>query len=58
MQNDGSWETGDNVFIARVHKNDITSSEAWQLLSAIDTNKLGWSTSEAESARVFIDPVM
>jgi hypothetical protein len=57
MSNDGSWETGDHVFMARVHKDSITHREAWQFLSAIsDNNTPTWSKSEEESFPVFTDP--
>jgi len=56
MSNDGSWETGDHVFMARVHKDSIINREAWQFLSAIDNDKPSWSKSEDESYPVFKDP--
>jgi hypothetical protein len=56
MSNDGSWETGDHVYIARVHKDSIINREAWQFLSAIQNNTPRWSKSEDESFPVFKDP--
>jgi hypothetical protein len=57
MSNDGSWETGDHVFMARVHKDSIIHRNAWQFLSSIsDKNIPTWSKSEEESFPVFKDP--
>ncbi len=57
MSNDGSWETGDHVFMARVHKDSILNRDAWQFLSAIsDKNIPAWSKQEDESFPVFKDP--
>jgi hypothetical protein len=56
MSNDGSWETGNHVFMARVHEDSIINREAWQFLSAIDNDKPSWSKSEDESHHVFKDP--
>jgi hypothetical protein len=56
MSNDGSWETGDHVFMARVHKDSIINREAWQFLSGLKNNVPSWSKSEDESYPVFRDP--
>jgi len=57
LSNDGSWETGDNVFMARVHKDSIIDRNAWQFLSSIsEQNVPKWSKSEEESFSVFKDP--
>lgn len=56
MSNDGSWETGDHVFMARVHKDSILMREAWQFLSSISENNIpGWSKQEDKSFPVFTD---
>jgi hypothetical protein len=57
MSNDGSWETGDHVFMARVHKDSILDREAWQFLSSVSPGNIpGWSKSEEESFPIFNDP--
>ena len=56
MSNDGSWETGDHVFMARVHKDSIIIRKAWQFLSAIKNNRPVWSKNEEKSHPVFKDP--
>jgi hypothetical protein len=56
MSNDGSWETGDHVYMARVHKDSIINRSAWQFLSAIRENKPKWSPSEDDSYPIFKDP--
>jgi len=56
MSNDGSWETGDNVFMARVHKDSIINRSAWQFLSRIKNNVPTWSKSEDDSYPIFTDP--
>ncbi|HUQ65880.1 MAG TPA: DUF4185 domain-containing protein [Flavitalea sp.] len=57
MSNDGSWETGDHIFMARVHKDSILYREAWQFLSSISDNNISnWSSSEEASSSVFDDP--
>lgn len=56
MSNDSSWESGDNVFMARVHKDSIINRNAWQFLSGIKNNTPSWSTSEDNSFPIFTDP--
>jgi hypothetical protein len=57
MSNDGSWETGDHVFMARVHKDSILKREAWQFLSSISNKNIpAWSRSEDASFPIFKDP--
>jgi hypothetical protein len=57
MSNDGSWETGDHVFMARLHKDSILNREAWQFLSSISPDNIpSWSKSEEKSFPVFNDP--
>ncbi|HZH38337.1 MAG TPA: DUF4185 domain-containing protein [Flavisolibacter sp.] len=56
MSNDGSWETGDHVFMARVHKDSILNRNAWQFLAGIENNVPRWSASEDKCYPVFTDP--
>ena len=55
MSNDGSWETGDNIFMARVHKDSILNRKAWQFLSSLDKNIPSWSKSEDKCYSIFKD---
>jgi hypothetical protein len=56
MSNDGSWETGDNVFMARVHSDSILTRKAWQFLSALnDANVPSWTKAEDKSFPIFTD---
>ncbi len=56
MSNDGSWETGDNVFMARVHRDSILDRNAWQFLADIsDITQPLWSKKEDDSFPVFTD---
>ncbi len=56
MSNDGSWETGDNVYMARVHKDSIIHRESWQFLTALNNNVPQWSKFEDKSISIFKDP--
>jgi hypothetical protein len=57
MSNDGSWETGDHVFMARVHKDSILDRKAWQFLSSVSEKNIPtWSKKEDQSFSVFKDP--
>lgn len=56
MSNDGSWETGDNVYMARVHKDSIINRNAWQFLTAItNIESPEWSKMEEKSFPIFTD---
>ncbi|MDX2195896.1 MAG: hypothetical protein NW207_05720 [Cytophagales bacterium] len=56
VSNDGSWETGDNLYMARVHKDSIINRASWQFLSGIDgENKPVWSANEEQSYPIFTD---
>ena len=56
LSNDVNWESGDNVFMARVHKDSILQRSAWQFLSHLSENNIpGWSGNEEESKPIFTD---
>jgi len=56
MSNDYSWESGDYLSMARVHKDSITFRNAWQFLSEIDTNNIpSWSKNEEDTYPIFTD---
>ena len=56
LSNDGSWETGDNVFMARVHRDSLLVRGAWQFLSGFGkANQPLWSGNEEASLPVFTD---
>jgi hypothetical protein len=57
MSNDYSWESGDHLYMARVHKDSILYRDAWQFLSTLSTDyEPGWSSLESDSYPVFTDP--
>ncbi len=54
--NDGSWETGDHLYMARVHKDSILFRSAWQFLSAFKNDGgVTWSSVEDSSTAIFTD---
>jgi hypothetical protein len=56
MSNDYSWESGDNLYMARVHKDSILVREAWQFLSHLNTDFVPqWSKSETDTYPIFTD---
>src|SRR5688572_18909357 len=56
MSNDYSWESGDCLYMARVHKDSVLSRNAWQFLSGIiDESIPEWSKHESESYPIFTD---
>lgn len=56
LSNDENWESGNNVFMARVHKDSILNRQAWQFLSKIgEKNTPIWSKKEDASTPIFTD---
>ena len=56
VSNDGSWVTGDNVRMGRVHSDSISNREAWQFFGGItDENKAKWMKSETSGTPIFTD---
>jgi hypothetical protein len=56
ISNDGSWETGNHVYLARVHQDSILNSEAWYFLSKIEKgNKTEWSKNINQMKPIFTD---
>jgi hypothetical protein len=57
ISNDGSWATGDNVFLGRVHRDSIIFREAWQFFKSNSaTNNPVWVNEEEAASPVFSDP--
>jgi hypothetical protein len=57
ISNDGSWATGDNVFLGRVHRDSIIFRNAWQFYQGkTNSNKPVWSKEEKAASPVFSDP--
>jgi hypothetical protein len=57
ISNDGSWATGDNVFLGRVHRDSIIFREAWQFHAGSSYSSMPrWSRSEASATPIFSDP--
>lgn len=56
MSNDYSWESGDYISMARVHKDSLVNREAWQFLSGINEKNIpNWSKNESEIYPIFTD---
>lgn len=56
VSNDGSWESGDHVFMARVHKDSLLTRSAWQFLTGFETtSRPRWSRQEDASISIFTD---
>jgi hypothetical protein len=56
MSNDHSWESGDYLSMARVHKDSILYRQAWEFLSSINNNNIpSWSKNESETYPIFVD---
>ncbi|TAE27159.1 MAG: DUF4185 domain-containing protein [Cytophagales bacterium] len=56
VSNDGSWESGDHVFMARVHRDSLLVRSAWQFLSGFGKNgQPRWSKQEDASIPIFTD---
>jgi hypothetical protein len=57
MSNDYSWESGDHLYMARVHKDSILDRGAWQFLSHLNSRfEPRWSSLETDSYPIFTDP--
>jgi hypothetical protein len=56
ISNDGSWATGDNVFLGRVHRDSIINREAWQFFDGMNNDKPQWTKQETAAKPIFSDP--
>ena len=56
ISNDGSWETGDNVRMGRVHRDSILTRNAWHFFAGLNSSKQPkWIADENESNPIFTD---
>ncbi len=55
ISNDSNWESGDHVFMARVHQDSILNRTSWQFLSGFKKDIPQWSSSENASSPIFTD---
>ncbi len=57
ISNDGSWATGDNVFLGRVHRDSIIFRQSWHFYHGKDkSNNPTWMGDEEAANPVFSDP--
>jgi hypothetical protein len=57
ISNDGSWATGDNVFLGRVHRDSVIHRKAWKFYQATNMSKQPqWTGEEATATPIFSDP--
>jgi hypothetical protein len=57
VSNDGSWETGNDVRMGRVHRDSVIYREAWQFFGGIDKKgQPNWVKGEAGSRPILTDP--
>jgi hypothetical protein len=57
ISNDGNWASGDNVFLARVHRDSVINRAAWQFFKGKSQDeKPTWSKEENEAGSIFSDP--
>jgi hypothetical protein len=54
ISNDGSWETGDNVYIARVHRDSILNRLAWSFYNGTPQMP-AWTKNENMAKPIFSD---
>ncbi len=56
MSNDVSWESGDHVYMAKVHRDSILFRSAWLFLNSVsEKNVPSWTSSEDSSYPIFTD---
>jgi len=55
ISNDGNWESGDNVFMARVHKDSVLNRNAWSFFVSHNNMKSEWTKLEDAAQPIFTD---
>lgn len=56
ISNDGSWSTGDNVFLGRVHRDSVIERTAWRFFTGKDSSgNPTWTGNENEMKPTFTD---
>jgi hypothetical protein len=56
ISNDGNWESGDHVFMARVHRDSVLVRPAWQFYKGQKKKQPLWTSEEAQAQPIFSDP--
>jgi len=56
ISNDKNWESGDNLFLARVPRNKMLDRSAWEFFAGQKEGRPLWSKNEDDSQPVFTDP--
>jgi hypothetical protein len=57
ISNDGSWATGDHVFLGRVHRDSVIVRSAWQFYQGNSASNLPlWTSNEQAASPIFRDP--
>jgi len=55
ISNDGSWATGDHIYLGRVHHDSILNRGSWSFVSEIKYNKPTWKNSISDATPIFTD---
>lgn len=55
ISNDNNWESGDNIFLARVYRDSILMRTAWQFFSG-KSQRPAWTKEELQAKPIFTDP--
>lgn len=54
ISNDSNWESGDNIFLARVHRDSIVHRAAWQFFNG-NAKSPSWTKQEQSAKPIFTD---
>lgn len=54
ISNDNNWESGDHIFLTRVHRDSILERKAWQFFEGI-AQQPSWTKQESEAKPIFSD---
>ncbi|MFN4146476.1 MAG: DUF4185 domain-containing protein [Runella sp.] len=55
ISNDSNWESGDHIYLARVHRDSVLVRKAWQFFAGMKGKKPLWILHEAASKPIFSD---
>lgn len=55
ISDDGSWATGDNVFMGRVHRDSLLNRQAWSFVVGINGQNVSWGKDLTAAKPVFTD---
>ena len=54
ISNDKNWESGDHIYLTRVHRDSVLHREAWQFFNG-DTSHPVWTSLEENAKPIFTD---